>query len=75
MILLSSYAKISFITSIAVAQPSCLILRDAAAGQEVRIEAHGENGIRVRAVLLGGSFKDEPDMYNSERFKQISTRT
>lgn len=65
MILLSTYAKIYFITSIVVAQPNCLILRDAAAGQDVRIEAHGENGIRVRAVVLGDRFRDQPEVISA----------
>ena len=40
----------------------CVVVRDAAAGQDVKIEAYGTNAVRVRAVPTGGSFKDSPDV-------------
>ena len=46
----------------AAASPSCLIVRDAASAQDVKIEAHGDNAVRVRAVASGGAFKDSPDV-------------
>ena len=37
----------------ASATPSCVVIRDAASGQDVKIEASGANGVRVRAVPSG----------------------
>ena len=47
---------------------------------EVGVEAAGKLLYqRIFAIAPGAvalfSFKDEPDMYNSERFKAVSTRT
>jgi hypothetical protein len=35
----------------AAAASGCLLVRDAASGQDVKMEAHTANGIRIRAVL------------------------
>ena len=37
----------------------CLLVRDVLSEQDVRLEAHGDNAIRVRAVPSGGSFRDD----------------
>ena len=49
-------------TLAASSSPSCLIVRDAASAQDVKIEAHGHNAVRVRAVASGGAFQDPPDV-------------
>eukprot|EP01051_Picozoa_sp_SAG22_P000314 SAG22_NODE_7_length_40155_cov_25.241356_27_plen_389_part_00 len=41
------------------AAPSCLIIRDASAGQDVKMEQFGANAVRVRAVPAGGAFRDD----------------
>jgi hypothetical protein len=46
-------------------QSECLILCDAVAAQDLKIEAHGDNALRVRAVPTGGSFKDTPDVISA----------
>jgi len=57
---------ITFLAALAaVASPSCIIVRDVANGQDVKIESHGDNGVRVRAVRTGGSFKDSPDIISA----------
>lgn len=47
------------------AGPSCVIVRDAANAQDVKIEAHGANAVRVRAVASGGKFLDDPDVVSA----------
>ena len=44
---------------------SCLIIRDAAAAQDVRIEAHGAHAVRVRAVPAGAAFRDGDDIVSA----------
>jgi len=43
------------------ASTSCrrLTVRDTRAGQDIRLEAHGADAIRVRAVTLGETFRDD----------------
>ena len=43
----------------APALPPCLVVSDPAAGQDIKLEAHGDNAIRVRAVPSGGTFRDD----------------
>eukprot|EP01051_Picozoa_sp_SAG22_P021983 SAG22_NODE_5082_length_1090_cov_1.732593_1_plen_225_part_01 len=43
----------------------CLVVRDARSGQDLKLEAHGANAVRVRAVPAGGSFKDDPDVVSA----------
>ena len=47
------------------AGPSCVVVRDAASAQDVRIEPHGANAVRVRAVVSGGRFVDDPDVVSA----------
>ena len=59
----------------AASAPSCLIVHDAVSAQDLKIEAHGANAVRVRAVPTGGTFKDDPDVIsalisNSSRITQ-----
>jgi alpha-D-xyloside xylohydrolase len=60
---------------------SCLIVRDRTSAQDVKIEAHGANAVRVRAIPAGGQFKDEPDVIsalittNSTTVSECSTVT
>ena len=43
----------------ALAAERCIAVRDTAAAQDVRLEAWGDNAIRVRAVPAGGAFRDD----------------
>eukprot|EP01049_Picozoa_sp_SAG25_P014227 SAG25_NODE_2446_length_1598_cov_1.340227_3_plen_198_part_00 len=43
----------------------CLVVHDTSAAQDLRIEAHGANSLRVRAVPSGGAFKDAPDVVSA----------
>ena len=43
----------------------CLLIRDAASTQDIKIEAHGANAFRVRAVPSGAAFMDEPDVVSA----------
>ena len=54
------------------ASPSCLVVRDAANAQDVKIEAHGTNAVRVRAVVSGGKVVDDPDVVSA--FTPLPTR-
>lgn len=47
------------------ASSSCVVVRDAASAQDVKIEVHGANAVRVRAVTLGGKFVDAPDVVSA----------
>jgi hypothetical protein len=49
----------------ATTHPSCIIVRDAVNAQDVKLEAHGENAVRVRAVPAGGTFLDAPDVVSA----------
>ena len=49
----------------AAAGPSCVVVRDAANAQNVKIEAHGDNAVRVRAVPASFPFKDDPDVISA----------
>ena len=42
-----------------------MVVRDTASGQYVKIEAHGANAVRVRAIPTGGSFYDAPDVISA----------
>lgn len=44
---------------------ACVVVRDTAHAQDVRIEAHGANAVRVRAVTSGGEFLDDPDVVSA----------
>jgi alpha-D-xyloside xylohydrolase len=54
-----------FTSGATVANPNCLIVRDPTSAQDVRIEAHGANAVRVRAVTSGGKFRDDPDVVSA----------
>jgi hypothetical protein len=56
-----------------MASPSCVVVRDAASAQDVKIEAHGANAVRVRAVASGGVFLDDPDVVSA--FTPLPTTT
>ena len=59
--------SLSLVTSTAAAG-DCLVVqvRDAAgAGQDIRMEAHGDHAVRVRAVPAGGTFVDAPDVVSA----------
>ena len=56
---------LSLVATHTLGAPSCLVVHDTANGQDVRIEAHGENGVRVRAVRTGNAFKDSPDVISA----------
>ena len=43
----------------------CVIIRDDASKQDIKIEAHGNNAVRVRAVPSGNSFRDVPDIISA----------
>ena len=49
----------------AASATSCLIIRDAAAAQDVKIEAHGAHAVRVRAVPAGAAFRDGDDIVSA----------
>jgi alpha-D-xyloside xylohydrolase len=55
--LLSSGAAVSQPPELGIG--GCLLVRDGSSAQDVRMEAHGVHAIRVRAVPLGGSFRDD----------------
>ena len=63
--LLLSCNLLLLVTGAAAAANSCLVVRDAASAQDVRIEAHGANAVRVRSVPSGGSFFDPPDVVSA----------
>ena len=42
-----------------VGAADCVVVRDSAAGQDLRIEAWGDNAVRVRVVPTGGAFRDD----------------
>ena len=44
---------------------SCVVVRDTTRAQDVKIEAHGANAVRVRAVASGGTFLDDPDVVSA----------
>ena len=46
-------------TTAACAVHGCLVVHDPAAQQSLRIEAHGTNALRVRAVPAGAAFRDD----------------
>ena len=46
-------------------QSECVIIHDSSSKQDVKIEAHGNNAVRVRAVPSGASFKDVPDIVSA----------
>ena len=43
----------------------CLVVRDVTSAQDVKIEAHGRNSVRVRAVPSGAAFRDAPDIVSA----------
>ena len=47
------------------ASPRCVVVRDVASAQDVKIEAHGANAVRVRAVVVGAQFVDDPDVVSA----------
>ena len=52
--------------SLSSSTPSeCVIIHDSFFKQDIKIEAHGNNAVRVRAVPSGASFKDEPDIVSA----------
>lgn len=53
------------VESCAAQGPLCMVVRDTAAGQDVRLEGHGADAIRVRAVPHGLSFFDPPDVVSA----------
>jgi hypothetical protein len=68
-------ALVAVTTAKAEPSSSCLIVRDFSSAQDVRIEAHGANAVRVRAVLQGSPFKDEPDIISALLAKTDSAST
>jgi len=61
----ASYASASQLATTSTStSPRCLVVTDAA-GQTLKLEAHGANAIRVRAVLQGGAFLDDPDVVSA----------
>lgn len=65
MLMLALLPLLCAAASAGAADPSCLIIRDVTAAQDVKIEAHGANALRVRAVPSGGQFKDDPDVVSA----------
>eukprot|EP01048_Picozoa_sp_COSAG05_P031325 COSAG05_NODE_11378_length_516_cov_1.326139_1_plen_106_part_01 len=47
------------------AEAGCLVVHDVSSAQDVRIEDHGTNAVRVRAVPTGGKFLDSPDVISA----------
>ena len=54
-----------FVLGATIASPGCVIVRDLDSAQDVKIEAHGANAVRVRVVASGGKFLDDPDVVSA----------